>query len=224
MKKTIILGYDRWYGLEQEFIKNLEFLGYEVIPITTNNCFTYKNKIQRVISFILKKFFNNKEIEKNLKIDQEIHEFNKKINNRKIDFSLIIRPDKFPISFLKKNRKIANKTVAYQWDGLGLFSDALKSVKYFDRFFVFDPNDVDINKNLLPSTNFYFDYNLNIENKKTGDGKKVYFFGTFINYPYECYSRTFRIPSSHRIYSWYPCSYPPKRQYKALRKYKDKFS
>ena len=67
MKKTIILGYDRWYGLEQEFIKNLEFLGYEVIPITTNNCFTYKNKIQRVISFILKKIFNNKEIEKNLK-------------------------------------------------------------------------------------------------------------------------------------------------------------
>ena len=182
MKKTIILGYDRWYGLEQEFIKNLEFLGYEVIPITTNNCFTYKNKIQRVISFILKKFFNNKEIEKNLKIDQEIHEFNKKINNRKIDFSLIIRPDKFPISFLKKNRKIANKTVAYQWDGLGLFSDALKSVKYFDRFFVFDPNDVDIDKNLLPSTNFYFDYNLDSENKKTGDGKKVYFFGTFINY------------------------------------------
>ena len=72
--------------------------------------------------------------------------------------------------------------MAYQWDGLGLFSDALKSVKYFDRFFVFDPNDVDIDKNLLPSTNFYFDYNLNIENKKTGDGKKVYFFGTFINY------------------------------------------
>lgn len=44
--KKIILGYDRWYGLEQEFIKNLEFLGYEVILITTNNCFTYKNKIQ----------------------------------------------------------------------------------------------------------------------------------------------------------------------------------
>ena len=72
--------------------------------------------------------------------------------------------------------------MAYQWDGLGLFSDALKSVKYFDRFFVFDPNDVDIDKNLLPSTNFYFDYNLDSENKKTGDGKKVYFFGTFINY------------------------------------------
>ena len=70
MKKTIILGYDRWYGFEQEFIKNLEFLGYEVIPITTNNCFTYKKQIQRVISFILKKFFNNKEIEKNLKIEQ----------------------------------------------------------------------------------------------------------------------------------------------------------
>ena len=131
MKKTIILGYDRWYGLEQEFIKNLEFLGYEVIPITTNNCFTYKNKIQRVISFILKKFFNNKEIEKNLKIDQEIHEFNKKINNRKIDFSLIIRPDKFPISFLKKNRKIANKTVAYQWGRAWFVFRCSKKCKIF---------------------------------------------------------------------------------------------
>ena len=64
---------------------------------------------------------------------------------------------------------------------MSLFPDAIKRIHFFKRFFVFDPNDLKINQNILPSTNFYFDYSQESAYEIDSE-KKAYFFGTYINY------------------------------------------
>jgi hypothetical protein len=58
--------------------------------------------------------------------------------------------------------RVARKKVAYQWDGLGRFPRVFDVIARFDRFFVFDPNDITAYQsqypNLLACTNFYFDF------------------------------------------------------------------
>lgn len=182
-KRTIILGYQGVYGIGEEFKKNLEYLGFEVIPISLDNSFTFRNIIQRGINFLNKKFFNNREIEKQQKLEPNLKAFNQKLKEigGKVDYTLFIRSDDFPISFIKRLKKISSKMVCYHWDGLKWFPDAQKRIKYFDRFFVFDPADADFNKNIIPTTNFYFDYDIKEKNDNTIIGKNIYFLGAFIN-------------------------------------------
>lgn len=180
-KKTIILGNDGNYGLLDEIIINLELLGFNVIVIKPNNSFVFNNRFQRLLNFLNKKIFKSKEIEKRLKLEPQLNDFYSKLDNieSKVDYALFIRVDDFPISFLKEINAISHTMVAYQWDGLKLFPDAIKRIKYFDRFFVFDPYDLCVDDKLLPATNFYF----KIENiNKINKLKNVYFFGTFIKY------------------------------------------
>lgn len=182
MKKNIVLGYDQAYDMHVDFITNLEYLGFNVIPITYSKSYKYKNLFQHIVAFLGLKYFKSKEIEKKLRLEPSLPLFNKAINkiNNKIDYTFIIRPDNFPKSFLKKIKKKSDLMVAYQWDGLLIFRDAPERIKYFDRFFVFDPKDLDFNSSLLPTTNFYFDYPKNTSLSICK--KSIYFFGTFINF------------------------------------------
>jgi len=181
-KKNIILGYEGTYGIDVDFVINLESMGFNVIPIFINRNFEYKNLFQHIRAYINRKYFKNTEIEKELRLEPNLPLFYQSINKieGKIDFTLIIRPDSFPKSFIKKIKNKSNLMVAYQWDGLQLFYDAPKRIKYFDRFFVFDPKDLDYNKKLLPTTNFYFDYPREFAEQVRK--KSIYFFGTFINF------------------------------------------
>lgn len=182
-KKTIILGMNRSYSLIYEIEKNLNFLGFEVYVISVNNSFTYKNKFQKIINYLAKKIFKSIEIERKLKLEPNLKEFDEKINqlNAKIDYALFVRCDSFPISFIKRIKKITHKTIAYQWDGLHLFPDAIKRIKFFDRYFVFDGKDLKVDPRILPTTNFYFDYDQNSYEDEVID-KSIYFFGTYINF------------------------------------------
>lgn len=180
--KNIVLGYEGTYGMDVDFITNLESLGFNVIPISLCRSYKYKNIFQHIVAFINRKYFKNTEIEKELRLEPSLPLFYQSINKieGKIDFTLIIRPDSFPKSFIKKIKNKSNLIVAYQWDGLQLFYDAPKRIKYFDRFFVFDPKDLDYNPKLLPTTNFYFDYPRKFAEPVRK--KSIYFLGTFINF------------------------------------------
>ena len=58
------------------------------------------------------------------------------------DYCLIIRGDLIPEFVIKHARSISNKMVDFQLDGLSVSSKILDYQKYFDRIFVFDPEDV----------------------------------------------------------------------------------
>lgn len=97
------------------------------------------------------------------------------------DYALFIRSDLFVESgFLNKIKPYIKKgcMVAYQWDYMNRFPLAWDAVASFDKFFVFDTNDLKNNQtNFLSLTNFYFDYQLD---KKVQPIYDFYFIGCHV--------------------------------------------
>lgn len=159
-EKTIILAVPDHFGLPECFRKNLEFIGFIVFTIPHDA--TKKIGISRkdsLIHFIKKVFFKNRTYKADklatlkekpqLKILNSIHQ---------CDYALVIRPDLFSKSVLKEIKNKSKFSVAYQWDGLARFPLAIQRIHFFDRFLVFDKNDVENYADVELSTNFYFDY------------------------------------------------------------------
>ncbi|RZL47744.1 MAG: hypothetical protein EOO93_24920, partial [Pedobacter sp.] len=94
----------------------------------------------------------------------------------KFDYVLVIRPDLFSNHLLQSLKSKSNVMCAYQWDGLDRFPSVYKKIDFFDRFFVFDEDDLNKSENVLPITNFYFD-DINPENNIID----AYFVGSFMN-------------------------------------------
>jgi hypothetical protein len=101
--------------------------------------------LQKIINIICRVFFkvNNYPI----KADEEnFKNFCKKslknLPQKKFDYCLIIRGDLIPEFVINHARSISNKMVDFQLDGLSVSSKILDYQKYFDRIFVFDPEDV----------------------------------------------------------------------------------
>lgn len=77
-------------------------------------------------------------------------------------YALFIRSDLYSSDFIKSVAGICrNGAVGYQFDGLDRYPSIFDKIPLFDRFFVFDTQDVQNNQyTLLPATNFYFDHNI----------------------------------------------------------------
>ena len=68
--------------------------------------------------------------------------------------------------------------VNYQWDGMHRFPAIWQQVDIFDRFYVFDYEDLNHpNHHFLPLTNFYFDHDLNHTSSNDAD---FYFLGAHL--------------------------------------------
>ncbi len=177
-QKVIIFGAPKAYNVSDEIKKNLEYLGFKVIDVSFPQEFRYKNKFQKIYNFLRKLILRDRDYKKRLRFEPFLPDFEKTIKalETKADFALFIRPDSFPKSFLKLAIAQSHKSCAYQWDGIELFPEVKSYIRLFDRFFIFDPKDLNI-PNVLPATNFYFDYNLNSD--YTLDPKVVYFIGSY---------------------------------------------
>ena len=154
--KTIILGVPKQHNLDQFIQKELEKLGFQVINISFfDNAYTYKNVWQRVHNFIQKNLKGDKFHKTKLKFRLNEQSLRSRLADvDTADYSLIIRPDTYSIDFLKLVKSKSKIISAYQWDGINRFPDVQSRVSIFDRFFVFDPQDVQIPR-LLPITNFH---------------------------------------------------------------------
>lgn len=177
--KVIIFGAPKAYNVSDEIKRNLEHLGFKVIDVSFPQEFKYKNRLQKIYNFLRKTFLLDTNYKKSLRFAPYRAQFVKEIESleKKADYSLLIRADSFPISFVKKVVRQAKHNCAYQWDGIDLFPDIKKYKKLFDRFYVFDPTDVNPAKKQLPTTNFYFDYNLKAPSNY--DERSVYFLGSY---------------------------------------------
>ena len=176
-QKTIVLGAPKTFDLSDQIVLNLECLGFKVIDISFDQKFRYKNLFQRLHNLVRKLLFNDRSLKIRFRFDDYKADIYKKINAvEKVDYALIIRPDNYPIYFLKDLKERTSLMVGYQWDGLHIFPEIRKYYNLFDRFYVFDPADVSPIHH--PLTNFYFDYKSSLTPPFTK--KKVYFLGTFL--------------------------------------------
>lgn len=159
-KKKILLLMTSDFRICDAFKENLEFLNYEVLLISDKHKFKYKNIIDRAINFYKKIFLKDKSYKRELARKYDSEKIMIILNNQKhfFDFALTIRPDKFSESILKKIKEISKFSIAYQWDGLSRFPEVTNTINLFDKFYVFDKNDLALFPNKLHySTNFYFD-------------------------------------------------------------------
>lgn len=185
MNQTVILAMPYLYGMDRLIEKNLTHLGYTVI----NLCFDdresyYPNTFSRLAAFYNRKVRKSLNYKKRLKFRRYENQFQQKLaalNGRKADYALCIRADAYPHHLIAEIRNHSNWCVNYQWDGIHRFSEITDYLRYFDRFFVFDENDVTRypQHNLHTISNFYFDFPKAFPEPQTG--RTLYFVGGMMN-------------------------------------------
>lgn len=175
--KTIIFGAPFDF-FNKKIAHNLKHLGFNVIDISFEQKFRYKSLKDRFYNFYRKVLFNDKSYKTKLRFSLAEETINRRLQAlyQKADYVLIIRPDIYPEYFLEQLKNHTKMMVGYQWDGMKRFPEVEKVVKYFDRFFVFDENDV--KENLLPTTNFFFDDEEVVLHQEVK--KQVFFVGSFM--------------------------------------------
>lgn len=153
--KKILLIYKNQI-LSKVFEENLCIEGYEVEALFKEPFQSFNlNNYQKIINIIQRIIFKKNTFP--LKADKiNFKNFCKKslhkLKNEKFDYCLVIRGDLIPEFVLKHARSISGKMIDYQLDGLSVSSKILEYEKYFDRIFVFDPEDIKRN----PSYNLEF--------------------------------------------------------------------
>lgn len=158
-QKSIILCAPADFGLYESIKKGLENLGFKVIgfPVQDAN-YSYKNSFARLHNAFRKIVFKDRDFKNKLKYAHRYKELIPQLKDlQNIDFALFIRPDIYPIPFIKEVGKIVGKNVAYQWDSFDRFPAVHNYLDLFNRFYVFDRRDVKHHQNLILTTNFYIE-------------------------------------------------------------------
>lgn len=152
--KTVLLGMPDWF-MYQEVKDKLESFGFEVIGIPFSSHFRYKTFWERSYNFLRKSFLGDKNYKIFLRYRDNGRDISKTIDGltHQVDYAFIIRADYYPMRVISKIRKRAQKMIGYQWDGLDRYPQVKTLIPLFDRFFVFDPGDLNF-PNVLPATNF----------------------------------------------------------------------
>jgi len=161
------------------FLDNLEKEGFDTYLITDKlPKFKYKGS-ESIRNFFVKNILRNKQYKQNLISQHNLEELNKSLSeiDGELDYILVIRPDNFPISFVKNLKEKTKKLIAYQWDGIEKFPEVKNYFNLFDTFFCFEK--VESEYNIKSITNFYFDHLP--PSKKTYNTEKpiLYFVGLY---------------------------------------------
>ena len=161
-KKNILVLLPSNYQLYALIEKNLLENGFDANVLTPDLAkFRYKNLYQKITNFYQKTFFNNKEDKRKLKEIFATEQLIKAIDKHSFyEYVLVIRADFFPMEILNHVRAKTHNLVSYHFDGINRYPEIFGRISIFDRFYVFDREDIDQHRNLelLPCTNFYFDY------------------------------------------------------------------
>ncbi|WP_415329120.1 hypothetical protein [Chryseobacterium sp. MMS23-Vi53] len=161
------------------FLENLDKVGFETYLITDKvSEFKYKGT-QSIKNFFVKNVFRNKNYKQELISRHFLEELNKSISEIKdqLDYILVIRPDNFPIDFIKNLKQKTKKLIAYQWDGIEKFPEIKNYFNLFDTFFCFEK--VESQPNIRSITNFYFDILPPSFKKYDTEKPKLYFVGLY---------------------------------------------
>ncbi len=154
--KTIILGAPKHFSLDGVIETELRNLGFNILNISFySDGFRYKHLLQRIECFICRDILGIKEYKNKIRFNANKEWMEAQLQNMPVaDYALIIRPDVYPVDFLKTLRAKTKKLIAYQWDGLDRYPNVYKCIGLFDRFFVFDGDDLGV-RSVMPITNYY---------------------------------------------------------------------
>ena len=169
--KTVLLLAPNFFGYELEIKKELENLGAKVVYFDErpkNDFFT------KVFIRLNLKYFISK------KIKEYYQDIEKKIVNIKFDYIFLLNVETVPLNFIDKikNNSSNTKILTYFWDSMNNRKQSLEYLNYSDRFFSFDSNDINLNKDIKFLPLFYINDYKNIAINKNELIYDISFIGT----------------------------------------------
>lgn len=171
------------FNLYKLIVKNLEYLGYDVIHVEDEGyIFKYRSLWQRVVNTYRKILFNDGNYKLKLRKDFIRKRQLEIINTRDyFDYVLVIRADFFEEEIIQYVQPKTKNMLSFHYDGIGRDLRILDYVKYFDKFYVFDENDLKVsNENHIKySPNFYFDFPELLQNSSPNIIWNVYYVSSF---------------------------------------------
>jgi len=178
-KEKFLLIMPDYSDFPQLFVDNLKKAGFEPFLITDKvSEFKYRG-LESIKNFFIKNIFRDKSYKQNLinrHFEEELGQQLSAIEG-KLDYILVIRPDNFPVSFIKKLKERTSKLIAYQWDGIEKFPEVKKYFNLFDTFFCFE--EVKNQHNIKQITNFYFDHLPPFYKPYNTENPNLYFVGLY---------------------------------------------
>lgn len=182
-KKKILLVAPDSFGLFNLIAKNLEYIGYDVVHIQDRGYpFSYDSFGQRVLNVIRKLVFRDKSYKGKLqdKLNRK-RQLEGIATSERFEFSLVLRADFFDKDIIALIREKTDLMLSFHFDGIGRDLRILDYVSYFDRFYVFDENDVKKfpNFHFRYSPNFYFDFPFKFEDLRPQERYNIYYVSTF---------------------------------------------
>lgn len=178
-KERFLLVMPDYSDFPKLFLDNLEKEGFDTYLITDKlPKFKYKGS-ESIKNFFVKNILRNKDYKQNLINQHNLEELNKNLSeiDGELDYILVIRPDNFPISFVKNLKKKTKKLIAYQWDGIEKFPEIKNYFNLFDTFFCFEK--VESEYNIKSITNFYFDHLPTSQKVYDTEKPRLYFVGLY---------------------------------------------
>ena len=178
-RKTILLGMPVISNLHRLIEENLRFHHFEVIDTAKyNSSFRYPSLKSHLYAKWRKLIYKDKETRKDIMWGSVITDVQQKIQSvGGLDYALFISADCYSKDFLKEIKKQTRlQMVNYQFDGLHRYPAINDRIELFDRFYVFDEEDLAENPHFLPACNFYFDNNLDKIPRK--NSVQFYFLGS----------------------------------------------
>ena len=163
-RPTILLGMPHVHDIFKTVEANLRYHGFEVINIVEDDqAFRYPSLWTRLHTKFRQHILGDKDAKRRIKAQILQHPIGKKLQaHQGADYALFISGDIYHpdlLAFIHPH--IHQQMVNYQWDGLARFPAIWQCIPEFDRFYVFDSDDLAHPPyHFLPATNFYFDHDL----------------------------------------------------------------
>lgn len=182
MKKILIIMHD-YAGIPDLMKKNLTYSGFDDVDFMfySEEKFKYRNLSQKINNFYRKIIYKDKKYKENLRLQFIEGTLIKKAEHMpQYDLILMLNTDLFPDRFLEIIRTKTVQLIGNHWDGLGRTPQIYSKIKFFDRFFVFDQDDVDEKKNIFFLTNFFFDFDTDLHIQSEGAQQDVFYIGTYV--------------------------------------------
>lgn len=171
------------FNLYTLIVKNLEHLDYDVTHVEDQGyTFRYRNLWERVVNLFKKIVYNDREYKQKLRKGfvklQQLELIN---THDEFDIVLVIRADFFNKEVIEYVQSKSKYMMSFHYDGINRDLHILDYVKYFDKFYVFDLEDLKFSKDypLIYSPNFYFDYPDIVKKSSTTKIWNVYYVSSF---------------------------------------------
>jgi hypothetical protein len=145
-------------GIHAEIGRNLRQLGFDVKLITGQpEAFRYRGLGER-LSNLLHKVVGDHGYKRRLILSHMSGQVDRSIDEAgRVDYVLVIRADCFTHAQLEAALRNSGRCYGYHWDGLGRFPGIEERLRYFRKFYVFDPADAQPTEGVEHADNFWFD-------------------------------------------------------------------